>query len=44
LAALSLSGPTARIGDDLLPAFGNAVREAAAAITAGLGGVRPLAK
>jgi IclR family acetate operon transcriptional repressor len=44
LAALSLSGPTARIGDDLLPAFGNAVREAAAAITAGLGGVRPLTK
>ena len=38
VAAISLSGPTARIGDDLLPSFGEAVRDAARQITAGLGG------
>jgi IclR family transcriptional regulator, acetate operon repressor len=38
VAAISLSGPTARIGDDLLPVLGEAVRDAARQITAGLGG------
>lgn len=38
VAAISLSGPTARIGDDLLQTLGEAVREAANQITLGLGG------
>ena len=41
IAALSLSGPTARIDDDLLPVLGKAVCEAAERITSGLGGTRP---
>jgi IclR family acetate operon transcriptional repressor len=44
IAAISLSGPTARIGDDLLPSLGEAVREAARQITAGLGGAVSAAK
>lgn len=44
IAAISLSGPTARIGDDLLPSLGEAVREAAGQITAGLGGAASTAK
>ncbi len=38
IAAISLSGPTARIGDDLLSSFGAAICDAAARITEGLGG------
>lgn len=38
IAAISLSGPTARIGDDLLFSLGEAVLDAARQITAGLGG------
>ncbi len=38
IAAISLSGPTARIGDDLLLSLGEAVLDAARQITAGLGG------
>jgi len=38
VAAISLSGPTARIGDDLVDALGEAVREAANQITLSLGG------
>jgi IclR family acetate operon transcriptional repressor len=41
IAALSLSGPTARIGDDLLPSLGRAICDAADRITSGLGGTRP---
>lgn len=41
IAALSLSGPTARIGDDLLPSLGQAISDAADRITSGLGGARP---
>jgi IclR family acetate operon transcriptional repressor len=37
-AALSLSGPTARISDDLLEPLSDAVRAAAAQITAAIGG------
>lgn len=37
-AALSLSGPTARIGDELLEPLSDAVRAAAAQITAAIGG------
>jgi IclR family acetate operon transcriptional repressor len=38
VAALSLSGPTARIGDALVAPLGTAVREAADEITSALGG------
>jgi IclR family acetate operon transcriptional repressor len=38
IAAISLSGPTARIGDDLLLSLGEAVLDAARQITSGLGG------
>jgi IclR family acetate operon transcriptional repressor len=38
VAAISLSGPTARIGDDSLEPLGKAVREAAGLITTALGG------
>jgi IclR family acetate operon transcriptional repressor len=38
VAAISLSGPTARIGDDLLLSLGEAVLDAARQITSGLGG------
>ena len=38
VGAISLSGPTARIGDERLQPLGRAVREAAALITAALGG------
>jgi IclR family acetate operon transcriptional repressor len=38
VAAISLSGPTARIGDDLLLSLGDAVLDAARQITSGLGG------
>jgi IclR family transcriptional regulator, acetate operon repressor len=38
IAAISISGPRARISDDLLMPLGEAVREAARQITAGLGG------
>jgi IclR family acetate operon transcriptional repressor len=41
IAAISLSGPTARIGDHRLAALGEAVCEAAGRITVSLGGVRP---
>jgi IclR family transcriptional regulator, acetate operon repressor len=41
VAAISLSGPTARIGDDVVAIFGEAVCEAAARITAGMGGNSP---
>lgn len=39
-AALSLSGPTARIGDELLEPLSDAVRAAAAQITAAIGGIK----
>jgi IclR family acetate operon transcriptional repressor len=44
IAAISLSGPKARIGDELLPALGEAVCDAAARITVGLGGTASAAK
>lgn len=44
IAAISLSGPTARIGDDLVLALGEAVRDAARQITMGLGGAASAAK
>ncbi|NJM33369.1 MAG: helix-turn-helix domain-containing protein [Rhodomicrobium sp.] len=39
IAAISLSGPTARIGDGNLESLGEAVREAAKKITSALGGI-----
>ena len=44
IAAISLSGPTARIGDDLLLSLGEIVLDAARHITAGLGGTASAAK
>ena len=41
LAAVSLSGPVARIPDDRIPALGRLVRARADAVTARLGGVLP---
>lgn len=41
IAALSISAPTARVGDDRLTSLGRLVREAADAITAALGGRVP---
>lgn len=41
VAGLSLSGPTARIGDDAVPSLGEAVMEIAGRITAALGGRAP---
>jgi IclR family acetate operon transcriptional repressor len=44
VAALSLSGPTARIGDEMIEPLGLAVREAANKITAAFGGQPPAAQ
>lgn len=44
MAAVSLSGPLARIGDERFPILGGMVRETAHAITAAMGGVIPLQK
>ena len=41
MAAVSLSGPLARIGDDRFPILGSMVNETANAITAAMGGVVP---
>ncbi len=41
IAGLSISGPTARIGDDAVPSLGEAVMEIAGRITAALGGYAP---
>ena len=41
VAAISLSGPMARIPDERIPLLGDLVRRAADAATAGLGGVLP---
>lgn len=43
MAALSISAPTARVDDDRLARLGALVREAAAAVTAALGGRAPAA-
>jgi IclR family acetate operon transcriptional repressor len=44
IAAISLSGPTARIGDDQLLSLGEIVLDAARQITAGLGGAASAGK
>lgn len=44
LAAISVSGMTARLTDERLPQLGQTVREVAAELTAALGGVMPAAK
>ena len=44
MAAVSLSGPLARIGDDRFPVLGAMVKETAHAITAAMGGVVPVNK
>jgi len=42
MAAVSLSGPLARIGDDRFPVLGAMVKETAHAITAAMGGIVPV--
>jgi len=42
MAAVSLSGPLARIVDERFPALGAMVKETAHAITAAMGGVVPI--
>lgn len=44
IAAISLSGPMARISDDRIPLLGDLVRRKADAITAQLGGNRPFSR
>jgi len=44
MAAVSLSGPLARIGDERFPVLGEMVKETAHAITTAMGGVVPLIK
>ena len=44
MAAVSLSGPLARIGDDRFPILGSMVKETAHAITAAMGGIVPALK
>lgn len=44
MAAVSLSGPLARIGDDRFPVLGAMVKETARAITTAMGGVVPVLK
>ncbi|HEY9081252.1 IclR family transcriptional regulator [Magnetovibrio sp.] len=44
IAAVSLSGPMARVGDDRFPVLGGMVKECAAEITAAMGGVVPKSK
>ena len=44
MAAVSLSGPLARIGDERFPILGEMVKETAHAITAAMGGVVPVFK
>ncbi|MBL4613469.1 MAG: helix-turn-helix domain-containing protein [Magnetovibrio sp.] len=41
IAAVSLSGPRARVGDERFPVLGSMVKETAAEITAAMGGVVP---
>ena len=41
IAAVSLSGPMARVGDERFPVLGGMVKECAAEITAAMGGVVP---
>lgn len=41
IAAVSLSGPRARVGDERFPVLGSMVKETAAKITAAMGGVVP---
>jgi len=44
IAAVSLSGPMARVGDERFPVLGDMVKECAAEITAAMGGVVPINK
>jgi IclR family acetate operon transcriptional repressor len=41
VGAVSLSGPSVRIGQSVLPKLGGTVRDTADQITARLGGVKP---